>query len=116
MTEQEREKVLHGLDSCGFMDGIPNICDVTECPYREHLSWCSHELAHDAGLLIHELLNGNADNMISVVRCKDCVYFIPNNDEEGDWSGRCDNTYLPMNGTTVDGWWFCADGERRDDE
>lgn len=34
MTEQEKEKVLHGLDSCGFCDGVPNICEVTECPYR----------------------------------------------------------------------------------
>lgn len=49
------------------------------------------------------------------VRCKDCEYFIPNNTEEDDWSGRCTNAYVPMNGTTVDGWWFCADGKRRDD-
>ena len=49
---------------------------------------------------------------VPVVRCKDCGYFQANNAEEGDWSGRCTNVYLPMNGTTVDGWWFCADGWR----
>lgn len=51
-----QEKVLRGLDSCGFYDGIPNICEVTECPYRDNKCGCVHELAHDAGLLISELL------------------------------------------------------------
>jgi len=51
-----------------------------------------------------------------VVRCKDCGYFQANNAEEGDWSGRCTNVYVPMNGMTVDGWWFCADGKRREDD
>lgn len=52
----DKEKVLHGLDSCGFHDGIPNICEVTECPYRDNKAYCVHELAHDAGMLISELL------------------------------------------------------------
>lgn len=51
-----REKVLHGLNSCGFCDGVPNICEVTECPYRGNKGWCVHELAHDAGMLISELM------------------------------------------------------------
>jgi len=59
MTEQEKEKVLHGLDSCGFCDGVPNICEVTECPYRGNKGWCVHELAHDAGMLISELMEEN---------------------------------------------------------
>ena len=49
---------------------------------------------------------------VPVVRCKDCGYFQANNAEEVDWSGRCTNVYVPMNGMTVDGWWFCADGKR----
>ena len=52
----DKEKVLHGLDSCGFHDGIPNICEVTECPYRGNKTYCVHELAYDAGMLISELL------------------------------------------------------------
>lgn len=59
MTEQEKEKVLHGLDSCGFCDGVPNICEVTECPYRGNKGWCVHELAHDAGMLISEMMKEN---------------------------------------------------------
>lgn len=52
----DKEKVLHGLSSCGTDHGIPNICEVTECPYREDKAWCVHGLAHDAGMLIAELL------------------------------------------------------------
>lgn len=59
MTDREREKVLHGLNSCGNDYGIPNICEVTECPYREDDAWCVHELAHDAGMLISELMKKN---------------------------------------------------------
>ena len=52
----DREKVLHGLSSCGYCDGIPNVCGVTECPYESDKPWCTHYLAHDAGELIGELL------------------------------------------------------------
>ena len=62
----DREKVLHGLNSCGFFDGIPNICEVTECPYREHKVWCVHELAHDAGLLIRELLKAQEPRVMTL--------------------------------------------------
>lgn len=60
-----QERVLHGLDSCGFHDGIPNICEVTECPYRDDKCWCVHELAHDAGLLISELLKAQEPRVLS---------------------------------------------------
>ena len=50
------EKVLHGLSSCGNDYGIPNICEVTECPYRGTGAFCSNNLAHDANMLISELL------------------------------------------------------------
>ena len=52
----DRDKVLHGLNSCGYCDGIPNVCGVTECPYENDKPWCTHYLAHDAGELISELL------------------------------------------------------------
>ena len=52
----DREKVLHGLNSCGNDYGIPNICEVTECPYRGTGAFCVHNLAHDASMLISELL------------------------------------------------------------
>lgn len=58
------------------------------------------------------MANVPAVDAVQVVRCKDCGYFQANNAEEGDWSGRCTNVYVPMNGMTVDGWWFCADGKR----
>ena len=59
------EKVLHGLDSCGFHDGMPNICEVTECPYRGNEAYCVHELAHDAGMLISELLKAQEPRVMT---------------------------------------------------
>lgn len=60
-----KEKVLHGLNSCGFYDGIPNICEVTECPYRDNKAYCVHELAHDAGMLISELLKAQEPRVMT---------------------------------------------------
>ena len=54
----DREKVLHGLDSCGNDDGHPDRCGRTACPYRDNGVWCIHKLAHDAGLLIKQLETG----------------------------------------------------------
>ena len=71
------EKVLHGLNSCGFQDGFADICNITECPYREHGAWCVHELTHDAGVLISELLKE-----------KEPVEPVPEMDD--DWTcGNC---------------------------
>lgn len=61
-----QERVLHGLNSCGFYDGIPNICEVTECPYRDDKCGCVHELAHDAGLLISELLKAQEPRVLTL--------------------------------------------------
>ena len=79
MTEQEKEKVLHGIDSCGFCDGVPNICEVTECPYRGNKGWCVHELAHDAGMLISELME--EQEPIAPVK----VNRYMETDENGNW-------------------------------
>ena len=56
----DREKVLHGLDSCGNDDGHPDRCGRTACPYRDNGVLCTHKLAHDALLLIMELLKERA--------------------------------------------------------
>lgn len=64
------EKVLHGLSSCGNDYGIPNICEVTECPYREDKAWCVHELAHDAWMLIAELLKEQVPRLMTLKEVK----------------------------------------------
>lgn len=66
MTKQDQDKVLHGLDSCGFCDGIPNVCGVTDCPYKKESPWCTHYLAHDAGVLIGELLKAQAPKVLAL--------------------------------------------------
>ena len=61
----DREKVLHGISSCGYCDGIPNVCGVTECPYESDKPWCTHYLAHDAGELIGELLKAQEPRLLT---------------------------------------------------
>lgn len=81
-----QERVLHGLDSCGFHDGIPNICEVTECPYRDDKCGCVHELAHDAGLLISELLKAQEPQVMSIGDLYDYdMGFYERRDEEFVW-------------------------------
>lgn len=82
----DRDKVLHGLNSCGYCDGIPNVCGVTECPYERDSPWCTHYLARDAGELIGELLKAQKqepnEDWISRKRLKDEIqYYI----EEAGW-------------------------------
>ena len=48
----DREKVIHGLSSCGMDYGVPNICGITECPYQDDGMFCVHHLAHDALALL----------------------------------------------------------------
>ena len=43
-----------------------------------------------------------------IVRCKDCRYYVRDNDRPP--RGKC----LPLNILSVDDW-FCADGERREE-
>jgi hypothetical protein len=56
----------------------------------------------------------NAVDVVPVVRCRDCKYFMEHNDGQG---GNCN--HLDYDGEyefSVAGDWFCADGERRDSE
>ena len=72
----DMEKVLHGLSSCGNDYGIPNICKVTECPYRGTGAFCSHNLAHDANMLISELLKAQEARVLTLAEAlaADYVY------------------------------------------
>ena len=47
-----------------------------------------------------------------VAPCETCLYWVPNNAEEGDCSGQCTNGNSICNGRTTGMNWFCADGER----
>lgn len=89
----DKEKVLYGLDSCGFHDGIPNICEVTECPYRDNKAYCVHELAHDAGMLISELLKAQEPRLVT----------------ESDFDGADKYGYIPVWTEEKDGdmYWEC---------
>lgn len=51
---------------------------------------------------------------VEVVRCAECVYWQPDNAEEGDSYGRCRNHYTPCENQQTESMWFCANGERED--
>lgn len=56
----------------------------------------------------------NAVDAAPVIRCRDCKYYMEHNDRQ---DGNCN--HLDYDGEyefSVDGDWFCADGERRDSE
>lgn len=93
-----QERVLHGLDSCGFYDGIPNICEVTECPYRDDKCGCVHELAHDAGLLISELLKAQEPRLV-----------IEADFEKADEYGFIPTWYEGL--VNKESWWNCITKE-----
>ena len=48
-----------------------------------------------------------------IVRCGECIWFEPENAEEGDSSGHCRNNYCPCQNQRTDMMWYCADGERK---
>ena len=54
------------------------------------------------------------NDFVEVVRCGECVYFEPNNYEEGDSTGRCRNNNCPCQNQQTDMVWFCADAERKE--
>ena len=56
----------------------------------------------------------DAHNAPELVRCENCIYFEPNNYEEGDSTGRCRNRYSPCENQQTDMTWFCADGEKKE--
>lgn len=61
-----------------------------------------------SGLEIVKILNAlPAVDAVRVIRCEDCYHFTPNNAEEGDWSGWCDE-----HKETVQGYDFCSQGEK----
>lgn len=55
--------------------------------------------------------DGNPKDMVEVVRCKDCKYWLPMNRFDPDYHpdrGECE-----WNCWVRDFDWFCADGKRR---
>lgn len=105
----DREKVIKGLECCCAMSGN----DCRKCPYGNEcrdtdLPYGMPHLAADALALLKE--------QPEIVRCKDCKYAYLTSD------GECKYCDLEKddNGSLVERWrswdWFCADGERRDDD
>ena len=92
-------------------------CQKTD-PYFDERGWASHFI-NDAGepstewYCVEDMIeNAPAVDAVLVVRCKDCkhVYFASNRvPEEQCWV--CD-----LIGLDVTEGWYCADGERREND
>lgn len=59
--------------------------------------------------------DGSQVSQFPLIRCADCAYFAPYNSEDGDTYGRCRNDNCPCQNQEVDMTWFCASGERREE-
>lgn len=68
---------------------------------------CCH--AEDETDLLNAVKQMPSVDAVEVVRCKDCKWW--NTDWYKGEHGECPNVFCE---TTAD--WFCADGERKDDE
>ena len=73
---------------------------------------CQYEVIFSRMDVCSMLDDAHTVDAVPVVRCKDCVYFEPENAEEGDSYGRCRNNYAPCQNQQVEMMWFCGDGER----
>ena len=62
--------------------------------------------------------SGNPLDMVHVVRCKDCRWGEWTKNCRGEDVVICNNTWSPISETCgiVKPNWYCADGERRDED
>lgn len=104
---RDLEEVIKGLEVCVSREpGGDYICD--KCPYEVDGNDCEINSIKDAITLLKE--------QPEIVRCKDCKYLI-----HLSWMDEknCMKCYV-CNKHTFTGMrkeeWFCADGERRDDD
>lgn len=111
----DREKVILALkihaEGCGYKT---DFCTAQGCPYAEKDYNCDIEqMCHDAAELLKE--QDNCENCAiaiedrqPIVRCKDCKWFEMSRYGE---RGFCKNVELIRRTT-----FYCADGERREEE
>ena len=91
----DRERILKGLERHAITKYIST---HETCPYKD-IDICHHVLAEEAYKYISE--------QPKIVRCRDCKYFEP------------DGIYTMCyrhNGLSPNADWFCADGERKDND
>ena len=103
----DREKTIKALTECIFLHEHPDDdAGCFECPYRpDEKGTCPTMIPFLKDVL--ELLKEQE----TIVRCKDCKYWLPMNRFYPDYHpgrGQCE-----LNCWVRDSDWFCADGERR---
>lgn len=94
----DREKVNKGVECHRKKVQTKSTVSCLECPYSEPKQikeWCMHGLMDDIYALLKE--------QPEIVRCEDCAFRDPRD-------GMCEHVLQIR-----DPDWYCADGERRDD-
>lgn len=81
MNEKElnelEDNVSKGLIACGCTSGVPNICDIMDCPYKANGLSCVHNLAFDAATLLGEFqkqLHRYSDNKDTDTECENLPF------------------------------------------
>lgn len=88
----EREKVMYGLYACSEDYGVPDICGLMNCPYKDHPVECVHLLARDAYNLLSKM-EPRVLTLEEVQSDHEHVYWIECGDSitqhYGQYRGRC---------------------------
>ena len=90
---------------------MPRLIDADKL--KAHYAWwgeCS-EMAKKNKEVFDTIVNLQPTvEAVEVVRCKECIHW------DTDWETLPGFHYCPMVDGLKNGEWFCADGERREDE
>lgn len=109
-------KVMKALECCASHE-----CYAAGCPYYHNdkcIEDCTGKLSADALTLLRQqnekIISLKRERAVlrektRIVYCKDCVFWKPNNAEEGDTSGYCGNKYGVCENQQTDMMWFCGD-------
>lgn len=96
----ELERTIKALEICA----LGKTC--VSCPLTEECKGLSNAAMARAAKLLKD------GNRVRVVRCAECHYWEPENNEEFATSGHCRRSFGICYGQITDASWFCADGER----
>ena len=68
----------------------------------------------DTAIPIIDIEHAPTIEVPEIVLCKDCKWYKEGYDIDGKWFSRCNGSVRTYGHTKLD--WFCADGERRDND
>lgn len=96
---------------------MPNNDLISRAELARDLSYSAPELFFDKDYLMTKIARQPAVDAVEVVRCRDCKYGEPTHNAHGEAVIKCEEIcWLCRLPRLMEPDWFCADGERRDDD